>query len=263
MTKRRSPALPALTVASLAAVVAGITWLSGSPFDSHAETGEPSSPVQQLTTQADGSAIDELLGAGLADTEHDVTTINADATLQLLATIPAVDEAQSALPYSRDAYGQRWADIDRNGCDTRNDILRRDLVDVGLKPGTNDCVVLTGTLHDAYTGQDITFQRGQGTSELVQIDHLWSLSGSWDAGADLWTADKREQFANDPANLEAVDGPSNSAKGDSGPSQWLPANADYLCTYAARLTFVASKYQLPLFAEDRLSITHILERCGS
>jgi hypothetical protein len=54
--------------------------------------------VQQLTTQTDDSAIDELIGAGLADTEHDVTTINADATLQLLATIPAVDQAQSALP---------------------------------------------------------------------------------------------------------------------------------------------------------------------
>ena len=29
--------------------------------------------------------------------------------------------------YSRDQFGAAWADADRNGCDQRNDVLRRDL----------------------------------------------------------------------------------------------------------------------------------------
>ena len=245
--KRALPILAATAIAVLVALGAGNYWTR-------------MTAPQHTSPTASSTSAELLLEAGLADEIDGRIVVDAAATLDVLEQIPT--GGTTTADYDRDQFGQRWADTDRNGCDTRNDILRRDLVDVGLKPGTNDCVVLTGTLHDAYTGQDITFQRGQGTSELVQIDHLWSLSGSWYAGADLWTADKREQFANDPANLEAVDGPSNSAKGDSGPSQWLPANADYLCTYAARLTFVASKYQLPLFAEDRLSITHILERCS-
>lgn len=262
MTRRRSPALPAIAVAGLAAVVAGITWLSGSPFEQTTAIESYPSPAQHLPAAADDAAADDLAGAGLAEQIDGVTTIDAEATLLLLVTIPAATSAESATPYSRDAYGQRWADVDRNGCDTRNDILRRDLVDVALKPGTNDCVVLTGTLHDAYTGEDIAFQRGQGTSELVQIDHLWSLSGSWHAGANLWTPEKREGFANDPANLEAVDGPSNTSKSDRGPAEWQPSNSDYLCTFAARLTFVAAKYQLPIFDADRTALTQILQQCS-
>ena len=43
--------------------------------------------------------------------------------------------------YSRDQFGAAWADVDHNGCDTRNDILARDLTGETFKPGTHDCVV--------------------------------------------------------------------------------------------------------------------------
>ena len=74
--------------------------------------------------------------------------------------------------YDREQFGPAWSDVDRNGCDTRNDILKRDLAGETFKPGTHDCVVLTGTLSDPYTGKKISFSRGQGTSEAVQIDHV-------------------------------------------------------------------------------------------
>jgi hypothetical protein len=48
--------------------------------------------------------------------------------------------------YDRDGFGQRWADVDRNGCDQRNDVLRRDLVKRHTKPGTNGCVLAKGVL---------------------------------------------------------------------------------------------------------------------
>ena len=116
--------------------------------------------------------------------------------------------------YDRDLFGQRWSDdvpvaLGHNGCDTRNDILRRDLVGVAVKPNTNDCVALSGTLHDPFTGAVIPFQRGSGTSSAVQIDHMVALSDAWQKGGQQLDEEARRAFANDPLNLLAVDGPSN------------------------------------------------------
>ena len=115
--------------------------------------------------------------------------------------------------YDRDLFGPAWADTDRNGCDTRNDVLRRDLTSITLKPGTNGCVVLSGPLQDPYTGQTISFVRSQDTSSAVQIDHVVALADAWHKGAQEWSAETREQFANDSANLRAVDGSTNQRKG--------------------------------------------------
>ena len=100
--------------------------------------------------------------------------------------------------YDRDLFGQKWSDVDHNGCDTRNDVLNRDLTDVTYKEGTKDCVVLTGTLDDPYTASIISFQRGQDTSIAVQIDHVVALSDAWQKGAQALTPELRTEFANDP-----------------------------------------------------------------
>ncbi|NCV08743.1 MAG: HNH endonuclease, partial [Actinobacteria bacterium] len=84
--------------------------------------------------------------------------------------------------YARSEFGPAWADVDKNGCDTRNDILRRDLTQVVFKPGTKDCVVLSGVLIDKYSGETINFVRGNSTSSLVQIDHVVALSDAWQKG---------------------------------------------------------------------------------
>ncbi len=84
--------------------------------------------------------------------------------------------------YTRSQFGQPWFDTDRNGCDTRNDILRRDLVSRQMQ---NPCKVLAGTLApDPYTGRSIRFVYG-GASE-VDIDHLVALSDAWQKGAASW-----------------------------------------------------------------------------
>ncbi|MDY0114348.1 MAG: HNH endonuclease family protein, partial [Corynebacterium sp.] len=138
--------------------------------------------------------------------------------------------------YDRDLFGQRWSDdvpvaLGRNGCDTRNDILRRDLVDVVIKPNTNDCVALAGTLHDPFTGAVIPFQRGSATSSAVQIDHVVAMSDAWQKGAQDLDNEARQAFANDPLNLLAVDGPSNQRKGDGDAATWLPPNSAFRCQY--------------------------------
>lgn len=139
--------------------------------------------------------------------------------------------------YERSAFSQAWADVDRNGCDTRNDILARDLTDVQFRAGS-DCVVVAGTLDDPYTGTTIAFAKADASK--VQIDHIFPLSLSWGHGSSTWTVQHRTRFANDPLNLEAVDGRTNQAKGDSSPAEWMPPSKGGWCLYATRFVLVAS-----------------------
>ena len=163
--------------------------------------------------------------------------------------------------YSRAEFGQRWADVDHNGCDTRNDILNRDLTDVTHKAGTHGCVVLTGVLEDLYTGQTIWFTRGQGTSEEVQIDHVVPLAYAWKHGASTWTAQQRLMFANDPGNLLAVSGHENQSKGDKGPNAWMPPNQAAWCVYATKFTTVATMYGVDVPEADMAVLDSVLAGC--
>lgn len=162
--------------------------------------------------------------------------------------------------YERERFGQAWADVDRNGCDTRNDMLRRDLRDVVAKPGTRDCVVQSGRLApDPYTGAEIAFERG-GANE-VDIDHVVALANAWATGAQYWAEPMRIAFGNDPANLLAVDSRANRQKGSGDAATWLPARKDYRCAYVARQVGVKAKYDLWVTAAERDAITRVLGAC--
>jgi hypothetical protein len=163
--------------------------------------------------------------------------------------------------FEREKFGPAWADVDRNGCDTRNDILKRDLRDEEFKSGTHDCIVLSGVLEDPYSGKTITFKRGQDTSSAVQIDHLVPLSDAWQKGAQQWTAAKRKEFANDPLNLLAVDGPLNGQKSDSDAATWLPPRRSYRCAYIARQVDVKAKYEVWVTSAEKDAMERILDSC--
>jgi hypothetical protein len=156
--------------------------------------------------------------------------------------------------YSREAFGPEWSDVDRNGCDTRNDILQRDLVRTTVR----NCVVYSGTLYDPYTRKVIAHQRGR---YGVDIDHVVALGNAWQTGAFRWTADRRKQFANDPLNLLAVDASANRQKGDGDAATWLPANKAYRCAYVARQTAVKSKYGLWVTPAEKSAMVRVLATC--
>lgn len=177
-----------------------------------------------------------------------------------LAALPVKGRAPKT-GYERDRFGQSWADVDGNGCDQRNDVLARDLVGETFKPGTRDCVVLTGRLPDPYTGSEISFTRGQDTSDAVQIDHVVALSNAWQTGAQQLDPATRRLFGNDPLNLLAVDGPTNQQKGDADAATWLPPVRAYRCAYVARQVAVKAKYRLWVTAAERDAIAGILGGC--
>ncbi|CAN7361285.1 HNH endonuclease family protein [Arthrobacter sp. LjRoot78] len=183
------------------------------------------------------------------------------AAVARLASIPVKGRAPKT-GYSRDRFGPAWADTDHNGCDTRNDILARDLTGETFKPGTHDCVVATGTLADRYTGKTIRFVRGADTSSAVQIDHIVPLSLAWQTGAQQISDDQRREFANDPLNLMAADGPSNIAKSDKDAATWLPPNKAFRCEYTVRITAVKAKYKLWVTPPEHDAIQGILTDCA-
>lgn len=161
--------------------------------------------------------------------------------------------------YRRDQFGPAWADTDHNGCDTRNDVLRRDLRGLTFRPGTHECVVASGDLSDPYTATTIHFRRG-GASE-VDIDHVVALGDAWQTGAQQWPAAKRLALANDPLNLLAVDASANRQKGDSDAASWLPPNKTYRCAYVARQIAVKHKYQLWVTAAEKAAMRRVLSGC--
>ena len=163
--------------------------------------------------------------------------------------------------YTRAQFGQAWADVDRNGCDTRNDILKRDLTGIIYKSGTRSCVVASGTLEDRYSGEMINFVRGNITSMEVQIDHVVALSNAWQTGAFKLSADERKALANDPMNLFAVKGRLNSQKGDGDAATWLPPLKSFRCTYVAQQIAVKAKYSLWVVAPEKAAMTAILTKC--
>ena len=176
--------------------------------------------------------------------------------------VRSADEASAVPDYDRQAFGQRWADTDHNGCDTRNDILARDLARPTFKPGTRNCVVLTGTLAEPYTGTTIQFQRGDKSSALVQIDHVVALADAWRSGAWQWDAQRRQEFANDPENLLAVDGAANEDKSASSADQWLPPNAAFRCDYVKRQIAVKYAYGLSVTQAEQDAMATQLTTCS-
>jgi hypothetical protein len=167
--------------------------------------------------------------------------------------------------YTREKFGPAWTDDvndpdGHNHCDTRDDILARDLTAVSYKSG--HCTVATGTLADPYTGRTIHFVRGP-QSTKVQIDHVVPLGDAWTTGAAAWSATQRELLAEDPLELLAADGPANEAKGDGDASQWLPANTSYDCSYVARQIAVKAKYQLWVTSAEKSAMQKTLAGCPS
>ena len=160
--------------------------------------------------------------------------------------------------YDRDRFGQQWADVDSNGCDTRDDVLARDLVDEVFKAGS-DCVVVSGTLADPYTGQTIAFEKGDGSS--VDIDHVVALGNAWQTGAFAWDEARRTAIANDPLNLLAVDYSANRQKGDGDAATWLPDVRGYRCSYVARQVAVKASYGLWVTQAEHDAMARVLDTC--
>ena len=235
-----------------------VTEVGESPEENNADTStaHPGSQIRPGTVTIVNPDTSSVEPQGTAPIGSD----EASEALRILNTLPVKGRAPKT-GYSRAQFGDAWSDIDRNGCDTRNDILNRDLTAKQHK-NSRGCVVISGILNDPYTGKVINFMRGKDTSEQVQIDHVVALSDAWQSGAQEISAQERLQLANDPENLLAVDGPANQQKSDSDAATWLPANASFRCSYVARQIRVKAKYHLWVKPAEKEAMINVLTPCA-
>ena len=205
-----------------------------------------------------------LAAVVLGATPNSVTAAEPEPALAtaILETLPVKGRAPKT-GYTRAQFGPAWADVDRNGCDTRNDILKRDLSAITFRAKTRNCVVESGTLIDRYSGETISFVKGNLSSMDVQIDHVVALSNAWQTGAFKLSAIERKALANDPLNLFAVKGRLNSQKGDGDAATWLPPLKSFRCTYIAQQIAVKAKYSLWVTTPEKAAMTSILSACPS
>lgn len=240
--------LSATALAVAASLVAGCEVLD----DTSSGHGAPPTRASRPLDNPDGTK------PGLAPLASDADRSEARRLIDTLT----VKGRGPRTGYDRDEFGYAWMDtadgvpLARNGCDTRNDLLRRDGQELRFRSGS-DCVVVAMTLHDPYTGKAISWKKAEAAE--VQVDHVVPLSYSWQMGSSRWPEPRREQFANDPLNLLPVDGPTNSRKGDSGPASWLPPDRAIRCAYVVRFAQVALKYRLPVTEADRRTMR---AQCG-
>lgn len=164
-------------------------------------------------------------------------TPDTTSTTTVLASLPVKGKAPMA-GYSRAQFGPTWTGTDAT---MRNDVLARDMSDETFKPGTHNCVVLTGT-RTTRTRQDDRVPARAGHQRRLADRPLVSLGDAWATGAQQLTAAERERLANGPSNPLAVDGPTNQGKGDNDASGWLPPNKAFRCDYVSRQVALKKRY---------------------
>lgn len=187
--------------------------------------------------------------------------------ISAIDSVSEVPDRPDVPGYGRDcpgpcSFGRAWSDATEapgggNGCSTREDVLARDIRGAEREPGER-CARTGGVLVDPYSGEELVLA---GTYQSVHIDHVYALSAAWDMGAHAWPQEKRERFANDvDANLLAVAGHANMAKGDALPSGWMPVEP-WQCFYAWRVAVAASTYDLPLTSADLKQLRESARSC--
>ena len=255
--------LPQVFAADLE-VAASESTASAAPAKASATAEAAPAPSSVPTAQETGAPLDPEATAVVAQSAAVAAPKTqppfAARAIDVLAALPIKGRAPKT-GYDRGLFGQAWADVDRNGCDTRNDMLQRDLTGITYT-NTVPCKVQSGTLADPYTGTSISFLRGSATSSKVQIDHVVALSDAWQKGAQQLTTEQRIAFANDPLNLQATDGPTNMQKGDGDAATWLPPNKRFRCEYVARQISVKATYSLWVTQAEHDAMARILADCA-
>jgi len=218
------------------------------------------SNARQLSKKLAASSIAIALALGLGQSlssSVSASAVSGTKASSILDKLPIKGRAPKT-GYDRALFSDGWGDIGE--CDTRNFILRRDLVSITWRTSPR-CTVATGILNDPYTATKIYFVRGVGTSNAVQIDHVVAVSDAWQKGAQKLSSNTRYSFYNDPLNLLAVDGPANQQKSDSDAASWLPPNRKFWCSYVSRQIAVKYKYRLWVTSAEHDSMARVLKSC--
>ena len=178
------------------------------------------------------------------------------APAEVLATIPI--ERERPAGYRRDAF-PHWLDVDGDGCDAREQVLRREAIGFAQVDGFR-CFVVEADWRSPYDGVTTSDRTS------VDIDHVVALKEAWDSGAWSWTEARRTAFANDTSDsrtLRAVSSRSNRVKSDRDPSNWMPQLASYWCTYVGDWISIKARWSLSMDESEWRRVNNVLStRCA-
>jgi len=172
-----------------------------------------------------------------------------DPTLDQLVVTPETPDAG----YLRTLFGNGWSDPDRNGCDTRADVLIATSQQSTTRSAS--CTVQAGWWVSGYDGYSTP-----DPSEL-DIDHVVALGEAWRSGANTWTSERRAAYYQDTSNLLAVTAATNRSKGDRDPASWQPPNRAYWCTFTAIYISTKAKWQLAVDPAEHAALLNMRTGC--
>ena len=218
---------------------------------------KPTRQVPERGTDSSASATPDDTTGDKGESDEGRAGSSATGTASAMLDELTVKGRAPKTGYDGDLFKWR-SDTDHNGCDTRNDVLRRDLTNITLKAGTRGCIVLAGTLADPYAGETYDFDR---SANAVDIDHVVARSNAWQTGAFKFDEETLKEFGNDPLNLLAVSSSLNRQKGDGDAATWLPPNKSYRCEYVARQIAVKHKYDLWVVPPEKVAMERVLDKC--
>jgi Protein of unknown function (DUF1524) len=193
--------------------------------------------------------------AGAAPTATTATTTTTTGPTAVLVGLRVAPEGPRA-GYRRELF-THWVDADRDGCDTREEVL----IAESRRPAQVDpfgCKVVEGDWYSLYDGLSFT------DPSDVEIDHVVALAEAWDSGASAWEADRRQAFANDldhPQALRAVSVSANQSKGDLDPGQWKPTRDEAWCEYANDWVAVKKAWDLTADQNEVDDLRVMLRTC--
>lgn len=160
----------------------------------------------------------------------------------------------SQVTYSR-ALFKHWIDEDRDGCDTRAEVL---LEEATIKPKIGKkCALSGGSWLSPYDN------KVQNKASSLDIDHLVPLAEAWRSGAWKWTSTQRQAYANDLNNKEALVAVTlslNRSKGDKDVAGWLPPVNQ--CIYARDWIVVKLTYGLTVDSVEGAKLEQLISSCG-
>ncbi len=236
-------------------------WVSvktkwGLAMDQRELTAVKSVFIRQCTTAATGSSAPSPT-ASINTTTTSAKPVVVGSALALLQTIRV--ENEYPVGYDR-ALFDHWRDIDGDGCDSRDQVLKRDSISLPQVDPIN-CNVVAGDWVSPYDGA-----RWSNPSD-IDIDHVVALKEAWDSGAWAWSAAQRKAFANDTSDsrtLLAVTDSVNQSKSDKDPSNWLPPLQSYTCTYLGNWIAVKVRWNLSMDSSEFGRIKNLLQStCSS
>ena len=236
-------------------------WVSvkakwGLAMDQREFTAVKSVFVRQCATPTTSSSVPSQ-GASINTTtttsaNTNIKPVVVGSALALLQTIRVENEYQ--VGYNR-ALFDHWRDIDGDGCDSRDQVLKRDSISLPQVDPVN-CNVVAGDWVSPYDGA-----RWSNPSD-IDIDHVIALKEAWDSGAWAWSAAQRKAFANDTSDsrtLLAVTDSVNQSKSDKDPSNWLPPLQSYTCTYLGNWIAVKVRWGLSMDSSEYGRIKNLLQ----